>query len=312
MEHQQLHKILCEQIGNFCSVPKLLFYKYFLKNLIDSRHLNRKMKNLVVFLICLQIIRPAFGQNDSFNIGELEHEIKLSIQKAYAASVRIAVLDSIKQKTVGGFFSGVVVDADGHILTAAHAVNPNNIYLVSFPDGRQCKAKGLGVIYSVDAAMMVITEKGKWPFSPMGWSSILQPNIPCVSIAYPGSLTSAKPTVRLGYIAEVKHESGFMRTTCLMEPGDSGGPLFDLKGRVIGIHSRVSGYLDENLEVAVDHFRKSWTALKTPAILTSFIPEDKFKVSKNIESLKPVPQMAQLIASFEAQDSAFKKKRICH
>src|SRR4030095_7438822 len=47
--------------------------------------------------------------------------------------------------------------------------------------------------------------------------------------------------------------------------------------------------------------------LKTPAIHTAFIPEDKFKVNKKAEPVKPVSQMAQLISGFEPQDSAFKQ-----
>ncbi len=257
------------------------------------------MKKLIIFLICLSSIRPAFAQNNNFNIGQLESEVKSGIQKAYAASVQIANLDSANRK-VGGYFSGVVVDTEGHILTAAHAVTPNALYLVTFPDGREFKAKCLGVIHSIDAAMIVITEKGKWPFAKMGWSSILEANMPCISIAYPGNLiTVTKPTVRLGQVAELKHETGFMRSTCLMEPGDSGGPLFDLKGRVIGIHSRISLRVDVNLEVPVDHFRKYWTALKTPAVHTAFIPEDKFNIDKKVDQVKPIPEMEQLILSVD-------------
>lgn len=252
------------------------------------------------------MIGPVFAQNNNFNIGQLESEVKLGIQKAYAASVQIANLDSANRK-VGGYFSGVVVDADGHILTAAHAVTPNALYQVTFPDGHMFKAKGLGVIHSIDAAMIVITDKGKWPFAKMGWSSILEPNMPCISIAYPGTLiTVTKPTVRLGQVAELKHETGFMRSTCLMEPGDSGGPLFDLKGRVIGIHSRISLRIDVNLEVPIDHFRKYWTALKTPAVHTAFIPEDKFKVDKKIDQVGPIPEIEQLVSSLEPSVSASK------
>jgi len=265
------------------------------------------MRKIIFLFVCLQMIRPAFAQNDVFNGEQLEQEVKRNLQKAYAASVRIANLNANNQK-VGGYFSGVVVDAEGHILTAAHAVNPNNLYLITFPDGREFKAKGLGVIHNIDAAMMIITEKGKWPYAKMGWSSLLEPNMPCLSIAYPGNLIMAtQPTIRLGYIAELKHETGFMRSTCLMEPGDSGGPLFDLKGRVIGVHSRISMRLDVNLEVPVDNFRKYWTALKTAAVHTSFIPEDKIKVDKKVEQVKPIPQMEHLISSFEPQDSELKK-----
>lgn len=264
------------------------------------------MKKIILLVVCWLIISPAFAQNDVFDAGQFENEVKLGVQKAYAASVRIANLDS-NQNAIGAYFSGVVVDADGHILTAAHAIKPNNLYLVTFPDGRKCTAKGLGVIHSLDAAMMVITDKGKWPFAKMGWTSLLDTNVPCLSISYPGSLTAKKPTIRLGYVANVKYAGEFMRTTCLMEPGDSGGPLFDLKGRVIGIHSRVSIRLDENLEVPIDNFRKYWTALKTPVVHTAFIAEDKFKIDKKAELLKPVPQMQKLIFSFEEQDAAFQK-----
>ncbi|WP_316836614.1 serine protease [Pedobacter nutrimenti] len=264
------------------------------------------MKKIIIFLICLQIISPVFAQDKNFSAGQLENEIKQNIQKAYAASVRIINLDRAGQK-IGSYFSGVVIDAEGHILTAGHAINPNSLYVVTFPDGREFKAKGLGVIHTIDAAMIVITDKGKWPVAKMGWSSLLEPNMPCLSISYPGSLTATKPTIRLGYIAELKYETGFMRTTCLMEPGDSGGPVFDLKGRVIGTHSRISFRTDVNLEVPVDNFRKYWTALTTPAIHTAFITEDKFKVDKKVEQVAPIQQMERLISSFETQDLAFRK-----
>ncbi|WP_316748140.1 serine protease [Pedobacter gandavensis] len=265
------------------------------------------MKNLlIILLLCLQGIKPAFAQKDGFNGEKLEQEVKLNLKKAYAASVRIVNLDA-NQQAVGGFFSGVVVDGDGHILTAAHAVSPNRAYQVTFPDGRSFRAKGLGVIHSIDAAMIVITDKGKWPFAKMGWSTLLEPNVPCVSLSYPGSFYANKPTLRFGYVAQLKHETGFMRSTCLMEPGDSGGPLFDLKGRVIGIHSRVSVSVTSNMEVPVDEFRKYWTALKTPAVHTSFIPEDKVKLNKNEEKLTAVPQMPELISNFKEQDNRFQK-----
>ncbi|WP_316841265.1 trypsin-like peptidase domain-containing protein [Pedobacter gandavensis] len=261
---------------------------------------------MILLLLCLQGIRPAFAQTEGFSGEKLEQEVKLNLKKAYAASVRIVNLDA-NQQAVGGYFSGVVVDADGYILTAAHAVKPNGSYLVTFPDGRSFKAKGLGVIHSIDAAMMQISDKGKWPFAKMGWTAALAVNVPCVSISYPGSFYANKPTLRFGYVAEMKHNTGFMRSTCLMEPGDSGGPLFDLKGRVIGIHSRVSVSVTSNMEVPIDEFRKYWTALKTPAVHTSFIPEDKVNMKKNEEMLIAVSQMPDLISNFKEQDNRFQK-----
>ncbi|SMO38690.1 S1C family serine protease [Solitalea koreensis] len=265
------------------------------------------MKKIFLFLVCLLIIKPIYAQRNDVNIEQLQRDIKEGIKCAYDASVRIIQYNTDVQKGVGGYFSGVVVDNKGHILTAAHAVKPNDIYLVTFPDGRQVKAKGLGVISSADAAMIVITDKGKWPIAKMGWSSTLESNVPCISISSPGSLGFNKPTVRLGYISDTQHESGFMKTTCLMEPGDSGGPLFDLRGRVVGIHSRIKLSLDDNFEVPIDVFRKYWTALQSPEYLNAFIPEDKVVPGKKAEVLRPVPEMRQLISNFKVQDQEFQK-----
>lgn len=264
------------------------------------------MKRLLAFLICLKIFNPIFAQNNSFNVEQLQAEVKQGIKQVYNASVHIIAYNSEFKKGVGGQFSGVVVDGKGHILTAGHAVAPNAIYLVTFADGRQVKAKGLGVIPTVDAAMLVITDKGKWPIAKMGWSSILENNMPCISIACPGSLGFNNPTVRFGYISNKLHENGYVQTTCLMEPGDSGGPLFDLKGRVIGIHSRIRDAQEDNFEVPIDVFRKYWTALQSPKIHTAFIPEDKFSLDRKA-ALTTVPEIGELSSSFKTKESEFQK-----
>lgn len=264
------------------------------------------MRKIMMFLVVFLATNLGFAQQEVFHAGQLEKEFQQNIKKAYDASVLICNLDS-NGNMVGGYFSGVVVDAKGHILTAAHAVKPNKSYLVSFPDGRVAKAKGLGVIPSVDAAMMVIADKGKWPFAEMGWSSTLEQYMPCFSIAYPGSYASKTPTVRFGHVTHLIKVNGFLRNTCLMEPGDSGGPLFDFKGRVIGTHSRINGDITNNLECSIGNFRKYWTSLKEPKIHTAFIPEDKVENKDKPGILKVVPEMKDMIVSFKAEDATFQK-----
>mgnify|MGYP006190613121 FL=1 len=121
-----------------------------------------------------------------------------------------------------------------------------------------------------DVGMMKITDKGIWPFAEMGYSNSLVAGEPCISISYPESLNQQLPTLRLGQVAEVKNEYGFIRSTCKMEPGDSGGPLFDYHGRVIGLHSAIDVGEDQNFEIPVDLYRKYWTALKKEMTYTSF------------------------------------------
>jgi serine protease Do len=219
------------------------------------------MKKIILLLLGFQVCTPVFLRAQKFNAKKLETEIRQTSQKAYAASVLIKPYDTLKKTTGGGMFSGVVIDKDGYILSAAHAVTPDKYYQVSFPDGKTFIAKGLGRIPSNDAAMLRINEQGSWPYAEMGYSNSLKQFEPCISIAYPGSLPQKKPTLRFGYVADIHAKNGFIQTTCLMEPGDSGGPVFDLLGRVIGLHSQIEMGLDRNFEIAVDLYRKYWKSL---------------------------------------------------
>ncbi|WP_158798061.1 S1C family serine protease [Pedobacter sp. L105] len=232
-----------------------------------------------------QILRPIlllllFGcpyklYSQRFDQKKLEETLSRAIEKAYPASVRIWGYDVTRQMQTSGQFSGVVVSAEGHILTAAHVSVPNKTYKVMFPDGTTCIARGLGKIEFADnktipdVAMMKISGRGKWPYAEMGYSSALKKDEPCISIAYPESLNQSLPTVRFGHIADLKNKLGFIQSTCIMEPGDSGGPLFDVSGRVIGLHSAIDVPESDNFEIPVDLYRKYWTALNTPETYTS-------------------------------------------
>src|SRR5947209_1707624 len=67
------------------------------------------------------------------------------------------------------------------------------------------------------------------------------------------------PVVRVGRILTTNPL--LIRTDCTLVGGDSGGPLFDLEGRVIGIHSRIGVTVAENLHVPVDTYRDTWDRL---------------------------------------------------
>lgn len=225
---------------------------------------------LLLFLCCAQ----SYGQNIHFR--KLEQTLGKAIEKAYVASVRIWGFDTLKKVQTSAQFSGVVVSARGHILTAAHVNEPGNTYLVSFPNGKSHIAIGLGEIEFAenkrfpDVAVMKMIGVDIWPYAEMGWSSSLKVGELCLSIAYPESLNQPLPTVRFGRITDKKNEFGFIQSTCIMEPGDSGGPLFDHSGRVIALHSAIGILENENYEIPVDLYRKYWTALNIPKTYNSF------------------------------------------
>lgn len=226
------------------------------------------MNRLLKFTLLLAIVLvggEVCGQKKELR--ELENSVKSVIEKAYAASVKITQYDTILKQKLPSYFSGVVVNKAGHILTAAHAVQPGKNYIVTFSDGREVKAVTLGrmAFYNAgrkhDLAMLNITESGNWPVAQLGWSSSLKVNELCISISFPGNLNQSLPSIRLGRIVEVSNNEGLIQSTCKMEPGDSGGPLFDYMGRIIGIHNGCSVDESQNFENPVDLFRKYWSSL---------------------------------------------------
>ncbi|RYY10831.1 MAG: serine protease, partial [Chitinophagaceae bacterium] len=234
------------------------------------------MKKIIVLILSLFVYVPyIFGQ--SSDIKKIQSLTQEAIKKAYPASIRMWAFDTVKMQQAGPQFSAVVVTREGHILTAAHVNTPGQTYMVTFPDGVSCIAVGLGEIELAetpmmpDVAMMKIKTKGVWPFAEMGWSSAVKVNDPMISISYPETLNQKIPLVRFGNVTNVLNKYGFLQSTCRMEPGDSGGPLFDRHGRVIGLHSAIN--VDVDYEVPVDLYRKYWNALHEARTYTAYPPQ---------------------------------------
>jgi S1-C subfamily serine protease len=161
--------------------------------------------------------------------------------------------------------SGVIVSKDGYVLTAAHVAGAGRNrgrgeaeFVLS--DGRKLKGKTLGLFRTVDAGLMKITEAGEYPFAEMGSSDALKFGQWCLAVGHPGGHQEERGTVlRLGRIEGMDDES--ITTDCTLVGGDSGGPLFDLHGRVIGINSRIGEQLYNNMHVPVSAYQKSWDRL---------------------------------------------------
>lgn len=201
---------------------------------------------------------------------------KTIIDKARSASIKMFGIDSVTRQQNSAPFSGVVVREDGYILTVAHATVPGNFYRVIFPDGKQGIAKALGRLVVdqqsnlPDIAMMKMQGQGLWPFTEMGWSSSISDKQLCFGLSYPETVPFAIPFFRAGRILKKVDNYGFMWSSCIMEPGDSGGPLFDAMGRVIGLHSRIDRPEGINFEVPVDSYRKYWSSLTHAVAINTY------------------------------------------
>lgn len=198
------------------------------------------------------------------------------IERALAASIKLFGIDSVSRQQNSAPFSGVIVRSDGFILTVAHATKPGNYYQVIFSDGSQGIAKALGRLVVdqqhnlPDIAMMKMQGEGPLPFAEMGRSSSIIENQRCFGLSYPETLPFNIPFLRAGRILKKMDEYGFIQSSSIMEPGDSGGPLFDTLGRVIGLHSRIDAPEGTNFEVPVNSYRRYWRSLTQPAAIHSY------------------------------------------
>ncbi len=165
----------------------------------------------------------------------------------------------------GASGSGVIVSEDGYVLTAGHVSGtPGRDLTIIMPDGSTLPGKTLGGNGTIDSGMVKITKPGKYPFAAIGSSSEMKKNDWCVVTGHPGGYKAGRsPVVRVGRILEINNhvDARFIRTDCTIVGGDSGGPLFDMNGRVIGIHSRIGNAIVANLHVPIDTYRETWTRL---------------------------------------------------
>ncbi len=151
------------------------------------------------------------------------------------------------EKEVVGLGSGIIVDAQGHILTNSHVVNGATKIVVVLSDGRRYtenKIKLIGVDPKTDLAVIQILDKEGFPPATFGDSDQVDVGQWVVAIGHPQGLDQ---TVTQGIIS-AKHRHGigdptsyqdFLQTDAAINPGNSGGPLLNLRGEVIGVNAAI-------------------------------------------------------------------------
>ena len=191
----------------------------------------------------------------------LEDLVKLEAKvEAVAATVAPATVALVSEKT-GSSGSGVVTTADGLVLTAAHVVQGMAAVVVIFPNGKQVPGKVLGSNFSKDIAMVQITAKGPWPFVPRGASKPLVAGDWVIALGHSAGFDPGRPPpVRFGRVIS-KGPGNFLTTDCTLIGGDSGGPLFDLDGKLAGIHSNIGLSVKNNNHAGIDGFHDDWERL---------------------------------------------------
>ncbi|WP_338765618.1 DegQ family serine endoprotease [Massilia sp. METH4] len=156
-----------------------------------------------------------------------------------------------------GVGSGFIVSADGLILTNAHVVRDASEVTVKLTDRREYRAKVLGSDPKTDVAVLKIDAKNL-PVVPLGRSMDVKVGEWVLAIGSPFGLEN---TVTAGVVSAKGRslDDGsvpFIQTDVAVNPGNSGGPLFNTKGEVVGINSQIysqtGGYQGLSFAIPID------------------------------------------------------------
>jgi serine protease Do len=229
----------------------------------------------LALLIGLSLSAPIFGQAiTQVSLAPwAQTAAALAAQSPNAAQLRLIqtqlkrVIKQVLPATVGvevrgAAGSGVIVNKEGLVLTAGHVVGQSGRRAwVELPDGRRLEGRTLGANHDIDAGMIKLDDPPlDLPFAPASDGPDLANGQWVVTIGQPGGIIEDRsPPVRFGRV--LFRGEGILCTDCKLVGGDSGGPLFNMQGEVVGIHSSIGPLVTHNFHVPTTAFRKSWHRL---------------------------------------------------
>src|SRR3989442_10018031 len=189
-------------------------------------------------------------------ISELQDAYTKAGERAWASTVNVGVAGAPYPRRGPwgpwprrGFGSGIVMDKDGHVLTNHHVVTEAEKILVTFPDGRVLPGTVVGGDEDTDVAVIKVEGDGVKP-AEFGDSDRLKVGQPVLAIGNPLGL-SGGPTVTSGVVSSLRRSVDLgngglkvIQTDAAVNPGNSGGPLVDLEGKVVAINTVTIPYAE--------------------------------------------------------------------
>lgn len=172
-----------------------------------------------------------------------------------------------EQQVPRGVGSGFIISGDGYVLTNAHVVEGADEVFVTLTDKREFKAKIIGSDRRTDVAVVKI-DGSNLPRLTMGDSSKLRVGEWVIAIGSPFGLEN---TVTAGIVSANSRDTGdylpLIQTDVAVNPGNSGGPLINMRGEVVGINSQIysrsGGYMGISFAVPIDEAIRVSEQLKT-------------------------------------------------
>ncbi|MDP9108910.1 MAG: DegQ family serine endoprotease [Pseudomonadota bacterium] len=171
-----------------------------------------------------------------------------------------------------GVGSGFIISADGYVMTNAHVVDGADEVYVTLTDKREFKAKIIGVDKRTDVALVKV-EGSNLPRLTLGDSDKIRVGEWVIAIGSPFGLDN---TVTAGIVSAKARDTGdylpLIQTDVAVNPGNSGGPLINMRGEVIGINSQIysrsGGYMGISFAVPIDEAMRVTDQLKATGRVT--------------------------------------------
>src|SRR5476649_1832336 len=211
-----------------------------------------------------------------------------------------------------GVGSGFIMSADGYVMTNAHVVDDADTIYVTLTDKREFKAKLIGVDERTDVAVVKI-QATSLPAITIGDSNKVRVGEWVLAIGSPFGLDN---TVTAGIVSAKGRDTGdylpFIQTDVAVNPGNSGGPLINMAGEVIGInsqiYSRTGGFMGISFAIPIDEAMRVADQLKTTGKVTrGRIAVAIGEVTKEVADSLGLPKaQGALVSSVEAGGPADK------
>jgi len=227
-----------------------------------------------------------------------------------ASKKTVGIVSYVESFGAYGNGTGAIISPDGYILTCDHVVpndasgNPPKEIIVVLPDGRRFKAKKVAACPDNDYALLKI-EAENLPYFELGDSGKVKLGDWVAALGHPGGIRDDnRPSFSVGRVIGLKKKAVVLQmggkfypdaiaTDIPLAPGNSGGPLVDLQGRLIGINGAV---------ILVVHRSYSTPINRIKANL------DSLKAGKNVKGEKPANMWAAMQEMLRDLDPETMKK----
>jgi serine protease Do len=205
-----------------------------------------RIRNAAVTVLSGLILGAAPLSAKAQSLSEIFKSVNPAVVVIHTTEREIPPAPYTQPVSVAGLGSGVLVSPDGQVLTAAHVVQTADAIVVEFLTGEMLRARVVSSEPSADVALLQLERTPRAPLTArLGDSDAVQIGDQVLVIGAP---LGASHTLTVGHVSARRKPDGllgrmsraeFFQTDAAINPGDSGGPMFNMAGEVVGVVSHI-------------------------------------------------------------------------